>query len=188
MQRSLDLQSVPEDANGHFRAFLEGNKVLEMKLKQLRQYWKIPLNARSSFLSVQTSLKNLSLCLTQFSHVALGYTQCKFVFRGVSLGTTVTQFCSEKWCRSLFGTMLCFGVECSVHEKGWRTLADHSLSFLCYRRYSAKGLCCLDFNVHHWLLGTFLGWTDSHFGGTFPFPGAWEEAEVQLLDVWNRVK
>lgn len=124
MQRSLNLQNVPKDANGHFGAFLEGNKVLAMKLKQLRQYWKIPLNARSSFLSVQTSLKNLSLCLTQFSHVALGYTQCKFVFRGVSLGTTVMQFCSEKWCRSLFGTMECleWSAPCMRKDGGhWQT-------------------------------------------------------------------
>lgn len=36
MQYSLDLQNVPKDANRHLRGFSEGNKILEMKLKQFR--------------------------------------------------------------------------------------------------------------------------------------------------------
>lgn len=173
MQYSPDLQNVPKDANRHQRGFSERNKILEMKLKQLRQFWKIPLNALFSLLGVQTPLKNLSLSPLQFSNFALCYIQGKLWFRGISFGTSGPQFWWERWCRLLCGAVLCFREEHWLLRKGCRTLVHRRHSLPCYRRCSGRDLCCLNVDVHQWklwFLNAFLGQADSPFGGIFPFP------------------
>lgn len=57
-----------------------------------------------------------------------------------------------------------------MHEKGCRTLADHSLSFFFFMEDTLLRIYVVWILISIFgLLGTFLGWTDSHFGGTFPF-------------------
>lgn len=111
MQYSPDLQNVPEDANRHLRGFSEGNKILEMKLKQLRQFWKIPLNALFSFSGVQTHLKRSVL-----QPVAIQ--QCCF---GLYSGQTLIQrdFLWYQWSPILLreiGADCCVG-SCSVSDR-----------------------------------------------------------------------
>lgn len=186
MQYSPCLQNVRKDANRHPRGLSEGNKILEMKLKQLRQFWKIPLNALSSFLVIQTPLKICSLACCNSAVLLWVIFRANSDSEGFLSVPVVPSFAQRG------------GADCC--------LGSHSAS--------ERSTGCLAWDVGYWhiVTGDTLGWIYvwmlicvsgdcgssmcSWDGLTTPLeasflPGTREEARVwvwQLMGAWRRVK